>query len=1022
MFIFFPALHASNAGKDGHTAVDASELSTAPAFGESFRLPAGGTLLAEYTFDAGTYCDTEGWTSIDRTIQPGPYFHVDDFNGLGSLVPLDSSQSMWCGARPDPMDPILCSYATLPGYGNNWEQMFESITFSTTGNVTISCMLRYDSESDHDKTTLEYLHKDGTWRELLSLSGSSDSLVTALIPGGDVDGNTKVRFRFVSGGGWSDEDGLWNTDGAVIIDNLAVTDDTGPVSFQDFESESPGDLSTADGHWTATVPAPYGDYAFINNNASALDPSITNPTCVWAFTNGSTDDYTCGGYPYTIAVPYGNTRDQYIYNEVRSPAIPMSPGGSAVYLQFDVYHDLAASSSVYYYWSVRYRTGTCWSAWQDRNFFYNGTEKKWVGRQEYLSDLLGDLSTIDEMQIALGVVDMCGAGWGDCVCHSNAPLFDNVRLFRIDPGHITGKVYSDVNGNCVYDEGLDFGICNRRVRAVSAYGHAAYTDGQGNYSITVPEAMYTVDLVTFAGDPWTVRSCPTNPPYTVDVVAGGTYPDNDFRLVTVEPPACDVSVGIISNAFNYGNPPCHNTRLTTPCPGIEHEYLFWVRNDPLSTMATTPDQLLYIDLDPAFTIASVFSTDPVNCPITVTGSPTAYQREIELDARCVPGQYYVVGVRATPATSGTYVTQVTYADLGECSGDKTHSISESDMCSCDPNAKSVTPVGCGPHGNVAMDERLTYKIRFENVGSGIAHNIVIEDQLDTDLDEASAAVVSSSHAVTGVQLDPGNLLKIYFDGVNLPGAGDPDNNHGFLIFAANPKQGLSQGTLIHNTAEIIFDFNTPVVTNTTENMLLVDPCPSTAVHLISFSALGRDGYVELKWATSSEPGNAGFNLYRSEGEEGAKTKLNDGLIPAAGDELRGSEYSFRDYYVAAGASYCYWFEDVSVDGAARVNGPVLVEGRDIPTAFGLAQNVPNPFNPVTEIRFAIAAGCHVRLEIYDVLGKRVRTLIDGREKAGYRSALWDGRNDEGVDVSSGVYFYRLEAGGFTDTKKMILLR
>ncbi|HUV35861.1 MAG TPA: T9SS type A sorting domain-containing protein, partial [Patescibacteria group bacterium] len=202
----------------------------------------------------------------------------------------------------------------------------------------------------------------------------------------------------------------------------------------------------------------------------------------------------------------------------------------------------------------------------------------------------------------------------------------------------------------------------------------------------------------------------------------------------------------------------------------------------------------------------------------------------------------------------------------------------------------------------------------------------------------------------------------------------------------------------------------------------MEPEAPTAVHLISFEAFERDGYMEVRWTTAAEIDNAGFNLYRSESEGGVKVRLNDALIPATGNELRGATYTFEDHGITAGGSYYYWFEDVGLSGDTRMGGFVLAERRDTPTAFSLAQNVPNPFNPVTEIRYALAVDCHVRLEIFNILGQKVKTLVDGNQKAGYQSARWDGTNSGGVDVSSGVYFYKLEAGGFTDTKKMVLLR
>jgi C1A family cysteine protease len=95
---------------------------------------------------------------------------------------------------------------------------------------------------------------------------------------------------------------------------------------------------------------------------------------------------------------------------------------------------------------------------------------------------------------------------------------------------------------------------------------------------------------------------------------------------------------------------------------------------------------------------------------------------------------------------------------------------------------------------------------------------------------------------------------------------------------------------------------------------------------------------------------------------------------------------------------------------------------DTPAAFSLAQNHPNPFNPATEIRYSLAEGCHVKLEIFDVRGRKVKTLVNRVQEAGYRTAVWDGRDDSGLEMGSGVYFCRIVAGDFTDSKKMILLR
>ena len=94
----------------------------------------------------------------------------------------------------------------------------------------------------------------------------------------------------------------------------------------------------------------------------------------------------------------------------------------------------------------------------------------------------------------------------------------------------------------------------------------------------------------------------------------------------------------------------------------------------------------------------------------------------------------------------------------------------------------------------------------------------------------------------------------------------------------------------------------------------------------------------------------------------------------------------------------------------------------VPTEFTLEQNFPNPFNPTTTIGYNLKENATVKLTVYDVLGRVVKTLVNGRQTAGYRTVQWDGRNENGEQVKSGVYVYVLEANGFRDMKKMILVK
>ena len=92
-----------------------------------------------------------------------------------------------------------------------------------------------------------------------------------------------------------------------------------------------------------------------------------------------------------------------------------------------------------------------------------------------------------------------------------------------------------------------------------------------------------------------------------------------------------------------------------------------------------------------------------------------------------------------------------------------------------------------------------------------------------------------------------------------------------------------------------------------------------------------------------------------------------------------------------------------------------------PSTFYLYQNHPNPFNPITQINYQLSKNSHIKIEVYDMMGKLVKTLVNEFQSLGYRSIKWNGQNFENQKVSSGVYFYSLKSESFSATKKMILL-
>ena len=140
---------------------------------------------------------------------------------------------------------------------------------------------------------------------------------------------------------------------------------------------------------------------------------------------------------------------------------------------------------------------------------------------------------------------------------------------------------------------------------------------------------------------------------------------------------------------------------------------------------------------------------------------------------------------------------------------------------------------------------------------------------------------------------------------------------------------------------------------------------------------------------------------------------------AVGAELL-NEWAYIDLIDGDSAGSVAWIAADDFRLPAVAAKAVAAESR--PLSFALEPNYPNPFNPETALRYALPEAQGVRLEIYDLLGQKVRTLVDGAQPPGSYRLVWDGRNDRGQAVASGVYLYRLKTPQFRHTRKMLLLR
>lgn len=395
--------------------------------------PVDPDLIQSWTFDdVNGNPVPQGWNKVDLTSQ-ATFVHVDSYNAIGA------PRSLWFGIQPTCSTPELCAYATLPGYGNDWDQRWQSQTMGVSGtnDITISFDLKYDTEPTYDVFYLDYISTSGTFH-LGSWSGSGTEAVTRTIPAGTYGTSIRVRLRFTSDSAWSDEDGNYPSNGAAFVDNLVVKDGTTVKESLDFTAEAQGATQSANGHWFGGAGPAFGQFAALFDGDAVLqqDPSYTNPTNVWGFFFNSPENYACGGAPAQPVIKHGSVTqlaNNYIRNEIQSPSISLTgtPAGQPVMLNYDVYGDNPTDNLVYWRYRVRGLVAGQWSRWASNGIVYYDPSKTWTHRMHNIRPQIPAGAT--DIQVAIGVVDMCPYWCGTIgtgACHSHAPLIDNVSVSR----------------------------------------------------------------------------------------------------------------------------------------------------------------------------------------------------------------------------------------------------------------------------------------------------------------------------------------------------------------------------------------------------------------------------------------------------------------------------------------------------------------------------------------------------------------------------------------------------------------
>jgi Secretion system C-terminal sorting domain len=205
------------------------------------------------------------------------------------------------------------------------------------------------------------------------------------------------------------------------------------------------------------------------------------------------------------------------------------------------------------------------------------------------------------------------------------------------------------------------------------------------------------------------------------------------------------------------------------------------------------------------------------------------------------------------------------------------------------------------------------------------------------------------------------------------------------------------------------------------------------VTLSSFTATYLTDLPVLQWVTQSEQSNQGWNIYRNFVKSPENSlQVNSELISGSGTTSEMTQYAFTDEYeVENGITYYYWLESISMNGMVEDFGPVSLmipedggnTSPEVPLVYGLHQNYPNPFNPSTQISFALEEEGEVELSIFNIKGQKVIEVYQGyAEKDKEYTYSWNGLNNNGSEVGSGLYMYKLQTSQKTYIKKLNLIK
>lgn len=364
--------------------------------------------------------------------------------------------------------------------------------------------------------------------------------------------------------------------------------------------------------------------------------------------------------------------------------------------------------------------------------------------------------------------------------------------------NISGRVYNDIDSDCNYTPQTDMPIRRHAVELLlnGNVNQLTYTDSSGQYSFdAVSGYNYEVEVRNSA----LTLTCPSSGGHTVNSLPANNL---DFALECPGSSQHDLS-GHFSGGFLV--------------PGVKRGVFFHVRNQLCQPVSGTAKLVLNSQVQYTPSSSSAFHATPDR----VIGDTLFYDfNNLQLNDR-LSMRADLTGDTTLSISDSVCLELIVTPRSGDADTANNTLIQCLEVrTSYDPNMKSVNPAGLGTDGRISRNRTMLYTLHFQNTGNFRATNVYILDTIDTaTLDINTLEIVDYSHPME-LKMPEEDILRFNFDNIMLPDSNSNEpESHGFVSFRIDQVSGLADGSRIENTVGIFFDYNPPIITNTTVNTI-----------------------------------------------------------------------------------------------------------------------------------------------------------------------------------------------------------